>query len=224
MQLSTGLIIAGAYADKIRKTLFAQLRDFIKRGEVAPQEIARASAELNRILYYIIVDKLKSDKGDVIRARIEYEVKNGKIQWLYGTLRLEYFKRVADEEVSKVVESVVSNVSALIEKAVDYSLEKVLTTAYGDHIYHIKLDDRTVGSLIVTPINEEMAFIRGAVIEPAPVIIKRGRLMLSGRSIDDLLSENIAEVLKAGETAKIEEAERVLKDIEAVIEKELGEV
>ncbi|RLE52847.1 MAG: DUF2258 domain-containing protein [Candidatus Methanomethylicota archaeon] len=220
VQLSTGLIIAGAYADKIRKTLFAQLRDAVKRGEVTPQEIARASAEINRILYHIIVDNLKSDKGDVIRARIEYVVEDGRITWKYDTLRLEYFKRVPDEEVSKAVEKVVSNVAALLERAVAYNLEKVLTTAYGDHIYYIKLDDRTIGGLIVTPVNEEMAIIRGAVKEPTPVVIRRGRLVLSGRSVDEVLSESIADVLKAGETVEVEEVERVLKDIQAIIERE----
>ncbi len=35
--LSTGLIIAGAYADKVRRTLFAQLKDKIKHNEITPQ-------------------------------------------------------------------------------------------------------------------------------------------------------------------------------------------
>jgi len=71
--LSTGFIIAGAYAGKVRKTLFAQLRDHVKRGEVSAQEVARA-AELNRALYHILVERLKSDKGDAIKAKVEYDV------------------------------------------------------------------------------------------------------------------------------------------------------
>jgi len=31
-ELSTGLVIAGAYADKLRRTLFAQLRDLVKKN------------------------------------------------------------------------------------------------------------------------------------------------------------------------------------------------
>ncbi|NHV45151.1 MAG: DUF2258 domain-containing protein, partial [Candidatus Verstraetearchaeota archaeon] len=61
-QLTTGLVITGAYADEIRKTLFAQLKDNIKKGEIPSQEVARAIAELNRILYHILVEKLKLDK------------------------------------------------------------------------------------------------------------------------------------------------------------------
>ena len=78
--LSTGFIIAGAYAGKVRKTLFAQLRDHVKRGEVSAQEVARA-AELNRALYHILVERLKSDKGDAIKAKIEYDVEDARVVW-----------------------------------------------------------------------------------------------------------------------------------------------
>ena len=220
VQLSTGLIIAGAYADKIRKTLFAQLRDEIKSGDLPAQEVARAAAELNRILYHIIVDKLKSDKGDVVRARIEYELEEGKIKWKYDTLRLEYFKRVPDEEVGKVVEEVVSHIGELLERAVAYTTEKVLTTSYGDIIFSVKADEREIGYLVVTPVNEEMALVRGAVTEPSPVVVKRARLALAGRTIEEAIRQNIADVLKAGETVGAEEAEKAIKEIKAIIEEE----
>ncbi len=115
--LSTGLIIAGAYADKVRRTLFAQLKDKIKQGEITPQEIARAAGELNRIIYEILVNKLKIDKGDVVRVRVDYEVENGKVVWNYKTLRIEAFKRVSDEEVDKMLkESLPEAVKKFVEE------------------------------------------------------------------------------------------------------------
>jgi len=219
-QLSTGLIIAGAYADKIRKTLFAQLRNEIRNEEVTSQEVARAAAELNQVLYRIIVDKLKSDKGDVVRARIQYDIENGKIKWLYDTLRLEYFKRVPDEEVAKIVSEALSAIKAPPEVEVKYTVEKVLITSYGDQIFNIKMDDKFIGALVVTPVNEEMAIIRGAVTEPTPIIVKRGKITLAGKSIDEVISQSIEDIFKTGESVSQEEAERVIKDIKAIIESE----
>ena len=105
-ELSTGLIIAGAYADKLRRTLFAQLRDIVRQDKEFAREVARASGEINRLLFIILVEKLKVDKGDVVRIRVQYDVENGRIKWYYDTLRVEYFKRVSDEEVTKAVKEV----------------------------------------------------------------------------------------------------------------------
>lgn len=105
-ELSTGLIIAGAYADKLRRTLFAQLRDMVKQDREFAREVARASGEINRLLFIILVEKLEVDKGDAVRIRIQYDVENGRIKWYYDTLRIEYFRRVSDEEVAKAVKEV----------------------------------------------------------------------------------------------------------------------
>lgn len=69
--LNTGLVIAGAYADKTRKVLVAQVK-----GKVDPQEAIRASAELNKVLFDIIVNELGADKGDAVRIIIDYDVNN----------------------------------------------------------------------------------------------------------------------------------------------------
>lgn len=108
-ELSTGLIIAGAYADKVRRTLFAQLRDLVKQDKEFAREAARASAELNTVLYNILVGELKVDKGDVVRIRVNYRLEPEKrITWLYNTLRVEAFKRMPDENVERVVNSTIS--------------------------------------------------------------------------------------------------------------------
>jgi hypothetical protein len=116
--LSTGLVIAGAYADKVRRTLFAQLKDAIKQDKEFAREVARATAELNVVLYNILIEELKISKGDVVRVRINYRVDPGKrVTWLYDTLRVEAFKRVPDESVEKVVNNVVSTrLNQILEK------------------------------------------------------------------------------------------------------------
>ena len=114
-ELSTGLVIAGAYADKLRRTLFAQLRDQMKQGLISGQEIARAAAEINRMLYEIIVNDLKVDKGDVVRIRISYDISGGSIKWITDTLRIEVFRRVPDEEVMEAVRKRISGMKTSIE-------------------------------------------------------------------------------------------------------------
>jgi len=122
--LSTGLIIAGAYADKVRRTLFAQLRDRIKQGEITNQEVARAAGELNRIIYEILVNKLKIDKGDVVRVRVDYDITDGKIIWDYKTLRVEAFKRVPDNDVEKVLKEALPEALKQFVEVVEEKVEE----------------------------------------------------------------------------------------------------
>jgi hypothetical protein len=221
--LSTGFIIAGAYADKVRKTLFAQLRDHMKRGEVSAQEVARAAAELNRALYHILVERLKSDKGDVVRAKIEYDVEGGKVVWDYNTLQLEVFKRVPDEEVQRVLRETTSEISKLLERAIAYNVERAAVTSYGDYLFRVKIDDKVVGALTVTTIDNEVAIIRGAVLEPTPIIIDKSKVPLEGKSVEEVVSSNLTNLVKSARNVELAEAERALKGIEAMIESELKE-
>jgi hypothetical protein len=109
--LSTGLIIAGAYADKFRRTLFAQLSEKVKSGEIDSKEVARAAAEVNQLLFNILVEDVKVDKGDVVRIRIDYNIENGTVKWDLSTLSLEVFKRVNDEDVNSVVKKRIEELS-----------------------------------------------------------------------------------------------------------------
>jgi len=76
----------------------------------------RASAELNVILYEVLVNRLGINKGDAVRIRVDYEVNNGKVEWLYDTLKVEAFKRVSDEEVERITKETVSRARQLIEE------------------------------------------------------------------------------------------------------------
>ncbi len=126
--LSTGFVIAGAYADKVRRVLFAQLRDMIKRGEVSNRTVAARAGELNRILYEILVNRLRIEKGDVVRIRIEYEVKNGDVEWKLDTLRVEAFRRVPDDEIQRAVKESIERYEEILASEVTEE-EKAWTEA-----------------------------------------------------------------------------------------------
>jgi len=117
--LSSGLVIAGAYADKVRRTLFAQLKDLMRQDKEFAREIARAAGELNAVLYRILVEEVKIEKGDVVRIRVNYRIDPGskRIIWDYNTLSIEAFKRIPDEKVLEIVNDVVRNkLSKILEE------------------------------------------------------------------------------------------------------------
>ena len=106
--MNTGLIIAGAYADKARRVLMAQVK-----GQVDTQEAIKAVGELNKLLFDVLVNEIKAEKGDVVRIVVDYDIKEGQIKWNYDTLRLEFFKRVPDEEVNKKVKEALARALGL---------------------------------------------------------------------------------------------------------------
>lgn len=109
-ELNTGIVIAGAYADKVRRTLFAQLGSYVRAGRDYATEIARGAAELNMILYYIIVEGLRSDKGDAVRIRIRYayDAERNVLEWDYGSLKIEFYRKVPDEQVDSICRKTIS--------------------------------------------------------------------------------------------------------------------
>ncbi|RLI25538.1 MAG: DUF2258 domain-containing protein [Candidatus Hecatellales archaeon] len=111
--LNTGLTISGGYSDKVRKTLFAQLAGSVKSGSLDSKEVARAVAELNQTLYKILVEKLKTGKGDVVRIRIDYDASEGNVKWLWKTLKIEFFKRTPDEEIGRTVDEALAELGKI---------------------------------------------------------------------------------------------------------------
>lgn len=107
--LNIGTIIAGAYADKVRRTLFAITKSLQETGQLKNEDVAYAAALLNQTLYKIIVEKLKCDKGDVIRIMIDFDIKDGKIEWRYDTLKIEWYVKkdqsIVDQAIKEVLET-----------------------------------------------------------------------------------------------------------------------
>ena len=78
--------------------------------------MARASRDLNMLLYNILVEKLAVKKGDVVRIRIRYVLEDGEIKWDYDSLRIEVYRRVGEEEVKKVLKETLRKAEEVIER------------------------------------------------------------------------------------------------------------
>jgi len=214
--LRSGLVIAGAYADKLRRTAFAQLKSAIKEGTIKANEVAYYVAQLNKVLYRILVEELKIDKGDVVRITIDYDLEPGKIVWKFDTLKIEAFRRIPDTQVEEIVKRTVSEAESIMAAAVEYSIEKLGETEDGDIIYILKLGDREVGAFEVVMVDNEMAYIKkGAAIEPSPMIVEKVKIMTEGRSVEDALKENIAEFTRNARYVSRDEATKLIDYIKS---------
>ncbi len=214
--LRTGLVIAGGYADKVRRVLFAQLRDRIKSGELSNQEVARAAGELNRLLYEIIVNKLRLDKGDVVRITVEYDVDNGSISFKLDTLSIEAWRRVPEEEIKPHIAFVVEHRADLIEAQMNVDLRRLGETDTGDVVFEVTLNGKPVGILLVTPLDGK-AVVRGALSEPTPLKIPKTIIDLEG-DLENSLSEKIRDLVERGQNVEKREADRIVYEIRSMIE------
>ncbi len=120
--LRTGVVLAGAYANRIRRVLFAQLSQKIKSGVLDSREVARAAGELNAILYEAFVKNLALSKGDLVRVEAAYTVKDGRIIWFFSNLRVRAFREINEEVVAKAVEEALKSRTAE-ERAASGSLD-----------------------------------------------------------------------------------------------------
>jgi hypothetical protein len=204
--LKSGAVILGAYASKIRKTLFAQLKDKVKAGEISSQEIARAAGELNKILYVLFVERLKLEKGDVVRVSIEYEIGKQEIKWKWDTIKIECFKRISEDEIMK-------NLSEILKEGkTKYIIRKLRETKLGDIIFEILENEKQTGLIVVTPLNEEIV-VRGA-IRPTTLIPKI-RMKIEG-DIEEYLSNSLKEILESGKQVEKEEVEKIVSEISSL--------
>ncbi|NHV45625.1 MAG: DUF2258 domain-containing protein, partial [Candidatus Verstraetearchaeota archaeon] len=161
--------------------------------------------------YHILVEKLKLDKGDVVRIRIEYNIENNKIKWKYENLQIEIFKK---QDVSGIISEIIPEIEKLLIP--NYVIEKISTTIFGDHIYRIKLNDKDIGKIVLTMINGELGIIHGALLEPSPLIINKRKITIK-EDIDKFLSENINDIIASAQSVEFTEAEKVIKSIETLI-------
>lgn len=158
--LSSGLVIVGAYDDKIRRTLFSMVK------EVDSKELAKAAGELNRFLFRLFVEELKLGKGDVVRVRIPFEVTDGRVVWDLRNMEVEVFRRIGQEEVKKALDHL------LLEyrpegRVVKYEFRPKAETLTGEVVYEVLLDGRVVGMA-----RFDGKTLRGAVLEPIPRIFE----------------------------------------------------
>jgi len=220
--LKSGLVIAGAYADKVRRVLFAQLRDNIKRGEINSKDVARAAGELNRLLFEILVYKLGVDKGDAVRVSIDYDLVDGEIRWDLNKLRVEVWRKVPQEEVDNVVKSVIEKAEEIVGGVIEFTVEELGETDTGDVIYTLKHRDREVGALIATPLDGE-TLIRGAVVEPTPLILRRKRVAYEG-DLKEFIKNNVTQLMSDAENTERREAERIIHELKALVQATKEEV
>ncbi len=216
-RLSTGLIIVGAYALKVRRTLFAQLRDRTRGDKEWAQRVAYAAAQLNRVLYDLLVERLRLDKGDVVRVRVDYEVDEAKkeVAWRWDTLTVEVFKRVTDDRVQEAVKEVASRAAEIAVTGLRYEAARLGETEDGDVVLTVRAGGRDVGTVIVTPINDEVLVKAGAVLEPSPTLIARGRVKVAGRQLEDVIAEYVTKAVPTGRQVEEGEATKVINDLRA---------
>ncbi len=99
----TGYVSAGGYAYKLRRVLFAQLKHLVQAGKVDAKEVARAAGYLNTLLYHLVVEQMGFTKTDALRITVDYAVRNGVIEWDLDSLKVEMYRRMEDEQVSKAL-------------------------------------------------------------------------------------------------------------------------
>jgi len=85
-ELSTGIIVAARFADKLRRAALVAFGKMVDKNVVL-----RDVAELNQELYEEIVNKRKIGKLDVIRIIVdaEYDEKENKIK--FSNIRIQHF-------------------------------------------------------------------------------------------------------------------------------------
>ena len=219
--LRSGLVIAGGYADKVRRTLFAQLRDKVKSGELSNSEVARAAGELNRFLFELLVNKLGVDKGDVVRISIDYDIEDSTIKWDYRTLQVQVWRRVPDEEVAKILEESVERAGEILAEEIRFEVEKLGETDTEDIVYEVRYGGKPVGALLVTPLDGEI-IVRGAVSEPTPLHLKRTRIE-GVEDPDEYIKNNISAIMQKADNVERREAERVVREISSFLKPEREE-
>ncbi|AKA74298.1 DUF2258 domain-containing protein [Saccharolobus solfataricus] len=100
-ELSTGLIIAARYADKLRRVALVAF------SKIAPKEvIIRDVSELNKQLYTKIVEEMKLGKLDVIRISVdaEYDDRNKKL--IFSNLRI--LRYITEEQCGEKYKDIIS--------------------------------------------------------------------------------------------------------------------
>ena len=109
-QISTGVIIAARYADKLRRVALVAL------GKLVPKEvIIRDIAELNRELYNEIVEKRKLRKLDLIRITVTLHYDEQSQRLVFDEIKVSTFvdSERCKEGYEKEIESLRKEIEGL---------------------------------------------------------------------------------------------------------------
>ena len=214
-ELRSGLVFAAGYADKLRRTIFAQLREQVKKDKELAKQVALYVGRLNRALYTLLVEELKVDKFDVVRITISYELDevNKAIVWKWDTLKVEIYKRIPPETYEEALKKFVARAPTLAVEVVKYNVSKIGETFDGDLIYSIKIDEKEVGVVEVLPVEDIVVLKKAAVIEPVTAIFEKAKIELKGRSIEDALIEQLSKIMEIARHVDTGEALQVINAI-----------
>ncbi|MCC6034829.1 MAG: DUF2258 domain-containing protein [Desulfurococcaceae archaeon] len=214
-ELRSGLVFAAGYADKLRRTIFAQLREQVKKDKELAKQVALYVGRLNRALYTLLVEELKVDKFDVVRITISYELDevNKAIVWKWDTLKVEIYKRIPPETYEEALKKFVARAPTLAVEVVKYNVSKIGETFDGDLIYSIKIDEKEVGVVEVLPVEDIVVLKKAAVIEPVTAIFEKAKIELKGRPIEDALVEQLSKIMEIARHVDTGEALQVINAI-----------
>ncbi|MCS7093727.1 MAG: DUF2258 domain-containing protein [Candidatus Aenigmarchaeota archaeon] len=213
--LSTGFVIVGAYAKKIRKTLFAQFKDKIKDKEIVGK-LAYASAQLNKVIFEIVVNKLRLEKGDLVKIMIEYDFDENKkeIVWKFDKLKIFSFRRVPQEEIEKVVEEVVEK----LKEIKLYEVEKLGETVDEDLIFSVLKEGKEVGIIVTTKLDENSYLLKKVVVvDENPFEIEKVKIEVDG-SLKECLSNIVNLETSLRKNISKEDAKKLLEQLKKKLE------
>lgn len=203
--LITGLVKTTGYAVKVRRILFAQLKEAIKRGEINSQQVAYRAGRLNEVLYKVLIELLGLERNDVVRVSIGYTVVNGDIEFQWGTLSIEVYKY--NEEISK---RATSEAKEIIEKGLveyDFELEKIKTIGTTE-FYNVKLNGEKVGVVSVVDVGNRLA-ISGA-ITIKNTAYRVGGIVTKTENLEVGIRRVINETIINGNKISVEEAREII--------------
>lgn len=235
-RMSSGFIIAGAYANKIRRVMFAMERS------VDSKEVARAVAELNSAIFYI-VRETGIDKGDVVRITVNYKIEGGKIIWDWDTLELQHYKLIPEtsEKAKQLLPRAIEEAKAVlaapearrevevVEEAVptpalEFSVDYLGSSEEGiEDIYTVKVKVKGEYQLAgVSRVNFESGEGKALVVLVTPEPEKRAyRLSLTipyvrdPRRAAEILEKEINNAMSEGRAVEleVEQAKKIIREL-----------
>ena len=207
--LSTGLVRAAGYADKIRRTMFAQLRDAIKAGEIDSKQVAYRVGRLNEILYKLLVETLGIEKHDAVRIMIDYEVSYGDIHFDWNSIQIEIYRydedlsRKAVDELKKLLEAGLAERDFLVSE-----VKRIGPTAF----YEVTLESKgKVGAISVLDTGEAYA-VSGAILLGGRGYRVSG-VVSKTENIEVALKRLLNEAIVMNREISVEEAEKIIGDL-----------